>query len=87
MDDIRRLGAELTARLRALPDPAARVEQTNEALQQLQDLSTALAAVTRETVAGLRASGLTYAAIGALLGVSKTRAHQLAHRSAGPPPP
>lgn len=66
------------AEVRAIPDVRERVRAANAAIAEVAEFSTAMAAITRETVQQLRAEGDSLAQVAAKLGVSRGRAQQLA---------
>src|SRR5437016_3396271 len=63
--------------LLAIPDPRRRAQELSRLVAEQQALLTDLAQLRRETIAELRASGLTQAQVAEVLGVSPGRIAQL----------
>lgn len=67
---------------RAITDPRTRVHAANAAIDEHRQAIGELAQIARDTVAELRAAGASYGQIATQLGISRSRAQQLAT----PPP-
>jgi hypothetical protein len=63
--------------IEAIGDPAARAKRAGELLNAYQGYVNQLASIRRDAIAELRASGLSYAQVGEVLGVSRGRIAQL----------
>src|SRR5260370_39539507 len=63
--------------LHAIPDPRRRAQELSRLVAEQQALLTGLAQLRRETIAELRAGGLTRAQVAEVLGVSPGRVAQL----------
>ena len=63
--------------LLAIPDPRRRAQELSRLVAEQQALLTDLAQLRRETIAELRAGGLTRAQVAEVLGVSPGRVAQL----------
>ena len=63
--------------LAALPDPTERALAAGEMTDAVRDATTEVATIRSEAIQQLRTNGLTYRAIGELLGVHFTRVKQL----------
>lgn len=66
------------AEIRAISDPRARVLAVNAAIDEHLSAIRELAQITRDTVADMRAAGLSHGQVAAVLGVTRSRAAQLA---------
>jgi hypothetical protein len=64
-------------RIKGIADPAERAKRAGELLAAHQGYVNQLAAIRREAIAELRATGLSYAQVGEALGVSRGRIAQL----------
>src|SRR5947208_14051556 len=70
-----------------IPDARRRAQELSRLVAEQQALLTDLARLRRETIAELRAAGLTRAQVGEMLGVSPGRISQLEPSSATSPNP
>lgn len=68
-----------------IPDPRERAKAVSRLVAEQQALLTDLARIRRETIAQLRASGLTQAQVAEVLGVTPGRVAQLEPSQTGPP--
>jgi uncharacterized membrane protein len=69
------------AALRALadiPDATERAKQLSAALAKFPDIQAEMKAARHQAVAEMRAAGMSHADVGAELGVSRSRAQQIA---------
>src|SRR5947208_12267543 len=73
--------------LLAIPDPRRRAQELSRLVAEQQALLTDLAQLRRETIAELRAGGLTRAQVAEVLGVSPGRIAQLEPSAASLTPP
>ncbi len=64
--------------IRAIPDRVERVKAANAAMVAHHTLISELATITRAVVQEMRDEGMSYADVGMALGVSRSRAQQLA---------
>lgn len=76
-DKINAATDDVTAYLNRIPTPAERARAAGEMLEAAPELPTALREVRQTAVAEMRATGLSFAELGAELGVTRARAKQI----------
>ena len=76
------VGRQVLADVEAVKDPAARAVAAAQELERLNEQVRLLSAARVRAVAELRSQGASLAQVAAMLGVSKSRAAQLASEAA-----
>ncbi|WP_237532418.1 helix-turn-helix domain-containing protein [Streptomyces sp. SID8352] len=82
MDTIQNAFDQISATA-ADPDPATRAKQAAAILDRIPDLQKSLREIRRAAVLELRAAGASHADVAAALGVTRSRAQQIAEGQAG----